>query len=750
MKWYPAQCKEEWDRLKDRAVAIKTIRPELLADLDFRDRFLKESRVWVDLGIHPNIVQCYEVNYENPVTYLALELITAEQFNSNSSLRGWITLGQRAPISQSIAFAIQIARGLEYASGKISHFVHRDLKPENILVGADKLSNWDVNRLRITDFGLATVKSRISSLEKNDVAGTPHYMAPEQWQGRPLGIYTDVYAFGCVFYEMLTGNKAVSGKTLADIKNAHCNGLEFPLFPHDLPKDLKKLLIRCVALVPEKRYSDWHSVLNILESMYFDITKHEVPKLEIGHLTEKSERSQSGWSLNALGSAYLDMGNTQAALEAFTHSTKIAHANGDRKLEGAGINNQGIVYKHLGQNHKAIECHIKGAEIAHNIGDSHGEASAFGNLGNAYSNLNNSRKAFEYYDKQFDIATKIMDIKLVGNALQGLGNSCADIGEYQKAIKYFELNLKISRELGDIKREALSTSGIASVFYKLGKFQEAINFYEKCLAIADRINDLLGKVEALQGLGASYSALGNIHMAVDFYQKQLGVSKKIGHRQSEADTLSNLGNISFRIREYKKAIEYLENELIILNEIDNKFRQVLCLNRLGEAYYSLKNMVQAVEHHERALMIADKIGDSRGQCQVANSLGNAYYVQGRLDIAETYYEKQLLIAREIGNKSSEGAALGNLGNIYADRGENDKAIEIYKQHLVIAKEIGDQAGYAGDSFNLALLLYKSMNQPQQALWYAEEAVRSYEQLGNSGELQMAKKLFAELKKDLPL
>lgn len=738
------------DKLKDRAVAIKTIRPELLLDMNFRERFLKESSVWVDLGVHPNIVQCYEINYENPVTYLSLELITAEQFQSDPSLRNWIKLKRRTPIVQSLAFAIQIVRGMDYATGKVSDFIHRDLKPENILVGMDKLANWDVNRLRITDFGLAIFESQIDNSKQTDGAGTPFYMAPEQWLRKSLGVYTDIYAFGCIFYEILTGEKAVSGKTISDIKNAHCNGLKLPLIPPNLPVELEKLLIRCVALEPKKRYSDWRSILDILERLYFEITRHDVPKLEMVFLAENSELSQRGWSLNAIGTAYLDMGNTQAAIESFTRSTQIAYEMGDRKLEGAGINNTGVVYKHLGQNHKAIEYHVKGAELAHSVGDYYGEAAAFGNLGNAYFNIGDFQKAVEYYNKQFDIATTNSEIRLTGNALQGLGNSYSHIGDYKKALKFFELNLKISRELGDLKREELSANGIASVFYMSGRFQEAIKVYERCLSIAESINDLLGKVEALQGLGACYSSLGEVNVAVDFYKRQLDISKKIGHKLSEAVGFHSLGHIAFRSRDYNKAVEHLNNEYIILKEIDNKYNQIACLSRLGEVYSSSKNMSQAVAHYEMALIIADEIGDGRAQCQVANGLGNAYYVQGKLALAEKYYEKQLLIARKIGQKLSEGAALGNLGNIYADRGENEKAVEIYKQHLVVAQEIGDQAGYAGDAFNLALVLYKNMNQPQQALRYAEEAVRSYEQLGNSGEHQMAKKLFTELRKELSL
>lgn len=122
------------------------------------------------------------------------------------------------PLEQALLFALQIARGMQYATEKIHGFVHRDLKPENILVGADKLPETNVNRLRITDFGLVkTIADSGVSVTTSDAekfeptqiqftqgVGTPLYMAPEQWRDEPVGVFTDIYAFGCILYEMLS------------------------------------------------------------------------------------------------------------------------------------------------------------------------------------------------------------------------------------------------------------------------------------------------------------------------------------------------------------------------------------------------------------------------------------------------------------------------------------------------------------------------------------------------------------------
>ena len=189
------------DRQEDRPVALKTFKPEYLPDRAARDRFLREGTAWVNLGSHPHIVRCYEVKYIDPTAFLALELVAKEQGLEDASLRAWLVPGQPLPLEQALLFALQAARGMQHAAASIPGFVHRDLKPENLLVGADKLPKTNVNRLRVTDFGLARVlegsseppseageppaeagersASRVGRTQlTHGMAGTPLYMAP--------------------------------------------------------------------------------------------------------------------------------------------------------------------------------------------------------------------------------------------------------------------------------------------------------------------------------------------------------------------------------------------------------------------------------------------------------------------------------------------------------------------------------------------------------------------------------------------
>jgi serine/threonine protein kinase len=255
-----------YDHHEDRPVALKTFKPEYLPDREARDRFLREGTAWVNLGKHPHIVRAYGVEYigEGREVFLVLEQIAKEQGCHDASLRSWLTPGQPLPADQALLIALQIARGLRHASNHIPGFVHRDLKPENVLVGADRLQGWPINRVRVTDFGLAAVMESVTLPDRGDdaqsadvrhtqlthgIVGTPLYMAPEQWRGEAVSAQTDIYALGCILFEMLAGEHAVDGRTMHDLEQAHRAGKRRP-WPKAAPAAARGVAERCLALAP--------------------------------------------------------------------------------------------------------------------------------------------------------------------------------------------------------------------------------------------------------------------------------------------------------------------------------------------------------------------------------------------------------------------------------------------------------------------------------------------------------------------
>ena len=197
------------DLSSNKTVVIKSLLPHVSQNEDSCKRFIREAEEWVNLGVHPNIVRAYTIHEINYLPRIIAEFVDGDTLDD--------TL-KNHPLDIDIAlhYAISICWGMEFAHKK--GIIHRDLKPANILVAKDKT-------LKITDFGLVKrwfEKDTDSNPTFNEVdvkpfetmqtlglVGTPAYMAPEQWEGN-ADIQSDIYAFGIIFFQLLTSYYPVS------------------------------------------------------------------------------------------------------------------------------------------------------------------------------------------------------------------------------------------------------------------------------------------------------------------------------------------------------------------------------------------------------------------------------------------------------------------------------------------------------------------------------------------------------------
>ena len=456
-----------YDHETSRPVVLKTFKPELLPDRSARDRFLREGKAWVDLGRHPHIVRCYDIIYSDPEVYLVLELVAKEQGYNEASLRSWLIPGHPLPVEQALLFALQIARGMKHAVETIPGFVHRDLKPENILVGADRLSynglsETGVNRLRVTDFGLASVlqvAGEHMGIERDmakdigrthltrGIVGTPIYMAPEQWRGDRVTERTDIYALGCILYEMMTGQRAATGNSPVALSRSHCAGNLRPP-PSDMSKHIRVLLGRCLALEPGDRYGSWVEVEDALEATFYSVTGRTAPTVESAADISRSERVQAGWAYSELGASYLGMGRADIAKRYFEQALETGKVEEMRSLEALALNRLGEASRTLGDIQRAIGYYEQSIGIVREIRNRHVEGAALGNLGAAYATLGDNRRAISYYELALEIDTEIGDRRSEGLVLNNLGIAYKNLGDFRSAISYYEQSLVIKREVG--------------------------------------------------------------------------------------------------------------------------------------------------------------------------------------------------------------------------------------------------------------------------------------------------------------
>ncbi len=232
---------EGFDSGLDRKVLVKSIHPQYARESDLRVRFEREAKAIAKLS-HPNVVQIYDIQAGPDELSLILEFVEGTTLRKVMKERG------KLPVEAAVSITEDILAGLDHAHA--AGIIHRDLKPENVLVSTR-------GEVKITDFGLASLKDQPSVTLEGMVVGTPSYMAPEQAEGAELSMATDIFAMGLILFEMLTGQRVHEGTAMAEILQ---NVLKYqpPRFEDhsaDIPVALQPVLARMLERTPERRYA---------------------------------------------------------------------------------------------------------------------------------------------------------------------------------------------------------------------------------------------------------------------------------------------------------------------------------------------------------------------------------------------------------------------------------------------------------------------------------------------------------------
>ena len=250
------------DTRLNRFVAIKVLPHDKVADPERKRRFIQEAQAASALN-HPNIITIYDIDQADGVDFIAMEYVGGQTLGERIG-------GKALPLGEALKYAVQIADALAAAHG--AGIIHRDLKPGNVMVtekGAVKVLDFGLAKL--TEHG-AEVETTISNhphTQEGAVVGTAAYMSPEQAEGKKVDARSDVFSFGLVLYEMVTGKRAFLGdsrmSTLAAVLREEPKPVS-ELVP-DVPRDLDKLLARCLRKDPERRAKDMGDLKLLLEEM---------------------------------------------------------------------------------------------------------------------------------------------------------------------------------------------------------------------------------------------------------------------------------------------------------------------------------------------------------------------------------------------------------------------------------------------------------------------------------------------------
>ena len=257
-----------------RKVALKVLPPHMADTEELRQRFEREAKAIAALN-HPNIVTVFSVEEAEGVHFITMELVGGKTLSELIPQRGFA-------LNKFLDIAIPLADAVSAAHQQ--GITHRDIKPDNIMVS-------DEGRVKILDFGLAKLKPEVfpSSSDSSEVAtehmtqegrimGTVAYMSPEQTEGKTVDHRSDIFSLGTVLYVMTTGAKPFKGDTPASTLSSVIKDTATPVteLKPDTPRDLAKIIKRCLAKDPIRRYQNAIDLRNDVEELKQDVDSGEI------------------------------------------------------------------------------------------------------------------------------------------------------------------------------------------------------------------------------------------------------------------------------------------------------------------------------------------------------------------------------------------------------------------------------------------------------------------------------------------
>ncbi|MDM8532223.1 tetratricopeptide repeat protein [Anaerolineales bacterium HSG25] len=567
--------------------ALKTFQQRYL-NQSLRAAFEQEVATWVALEKHPNIVRCFWMQILDNQPFMQLEWIAGHEYKG-SDLRSWLRHGP-LDTRHALEVAIDICRGLIHAQEKQPGFVHRDLKPENILM-------MQGGQAKITDFGLAAVmqkseaKANVAVEDEflsnpdnrtgtvsianpkskigNPIVGTPPYMPPEQWRGEPLDERTDIYALGCILYELLTGEMAIvprRDKNLppllgegrgGDIMMArwqHAHETQPPQLSTVNCKLLTPVIHQCLQKQPAQRYPNVESLLTDLTNLYQQIFNQPPPS----H-SESTEFTAGDY--NNRGSTYGEIGRHEEALADYAQAIVLSPNYAETYL------NRGVTYHNMGRHEEALANYAQAIVLNPNYTD------AYNNRGVTYKNIGRNEKALVDYAQAIVLNPNYAD------AYNNRGSTYGEIGRHEEALADYAQAIVLN------PNDAMVYNNRGVTYKNMGRHEEALADYVQAIVLNP--NDAM----AYNNRGLTYHDMGRYEEALADYAQAIVLNPNY------ADAYLNRGNTYGEIGRHEEALAN-SAQAIVLNPND-----AMAYNNRGNACYNMGRHKEALADYAQAIVL---------------------------------------------------------------------------------------------------------------------------------------------------
>jgi len=401
-----------WSNETKKVYALKTIRRDLANKDEVKAAFRKEAQAWISLGDHPNITKAYFYEEVGPDLYITMDVVDSGGEVGGASLLDRLTHAQIVP-EMVCRWFCNVADGLQHA---YSHGVacHRDIKAANILIGADSVA-------RVSDFGLAVTSEELLATadDANRVAGTPLYMAPEQFAGSSeCDVRSDIYSLGVTLYQVASGGSFPFAPKFLPKSNIEfhryfvevCN-LHQRVLPTPLNSPFWPVIETCLKKHPKDRYANIIKFRQALEG---------VGRLQ-GWTTPHMTQGQTDiWTYRDQGNTQMRLGNYDAAIAAFDKFLKyVPHDYGAEFNRAVSLENNGCV-------NEALAVYERLA--------SGGNHAALVNASNCLKKLGRKAEALEFALRAVALDNQDADSWIAfGNAAYSLGKWTDAMGAYGRA-----------------------------------------------------------------------------------------------------------------------------------------------------------------------------------------------------------------------------------------------------------------------------------------------------------------------------
>ncbi|MDQ7821907.1 MAG: tetratricopeptide repeat protein [Candidatus Eremiobacteraeota bacterium] len=525
--------------------AVKMFQEQFLWDKKVNEMFFHEAQIWIELEKHENIVRAYFVKTIQGCPALFLEYI------DGGDLEGYLQEGA-LEVEAALSFAIQFCAGMAYAHEKMG-IVHRDIKPANCLIDRDLT-------LKITDFGLGKIldpeegegKAASKAADDEETQGTFAYMAPESFKaGGKIDTRADIYSFGIMLYEMLTGQKPIPGNDMMEYMKNHATYIAPPpgdISP-DVPADLEIVVMRCLQKNPAMRYGSFREVEQALQLIFREVTGTEMEAEQAATELTAEEWGNKALSLAALGRHNDALKPFDRALEQMPENAALWAKKGE-SLAALSLHNE------------AIQCFDKSLLIDHRL------APTWISRGNSLFLLRDYEKALFCYDNALKVDPENAEVwakkgayyNLIGSqqeALECLNRALASnprLGDawYEKglchiAAEEFHVALECTikaLELNPLSKDAWFLK--ASITYQLRDYEAAIESFSKVMEMDPH------DMRAPMGKADSQFLLGKFHDALATLDKFLALDAANDEAlEAKGDNLFILGEKEEALRCYE-------------------------------------------------------------------------------------------------------------------------------------------------------------------------------------------------------